>query len=140
MKTIAQLGLTALVIITLLFSCKKADSTSSAEATDSSAREDRADVESSKSEYSDSDGQQQIQAGLITAGEWNDLSNWSFWESLNENSEFSEMSGYWKYNLKDRISVNVKSDYENVVDVPVLLLDSQNNVIWSSRTNNKGNA
>ena len=141
MKTIAQLGLTALVIITLLFSCKKADSTSSADVTvDSSAKEDRADVESSKSEYSDSDEQQQIQAGQITAGEWNDLSNWSFWESLNENSEFSEMSSYWKYNLKDRISVNVKSDYENVVDVPVLLLDSQNNVIWSSRTNNKGNA
>ena len=141
MKTIAQLGLTALVIITLLFSCKKVDSASSADVTvDSSAKEDRADVESSKSEYSDSDEQQQIQAGQITAGEWNDLSNWSFWESLNENSEFSEMSSYWKYNLKDRISVNVKSDYENVVDVPVLLLDSQNNVIWSSRTNNKGNA
>jgi hypothetical protein len=141
MKTIPKLSLTILVIIALLFSCKKADATSSADVTiESSATEDRADAESSKSEYSESDDQQQIQAGQITAGEWNDLSNWKFWESLNRNSEFSEMSDYWKYNLKDRVSVNVKSNFENVADVPVLLLNSQNNIIWSSRTNNKGNA
>nr|WP_294926613.1 vWA domain-containing protein [uncultured Flavobacterium sp.] len=141
MKTIAKLGLITLLIITFLFSCKKADSTSSADVTiESSATEDRADAESSKSEYSESEDKQQIQAGQITAGEWNDLSNWSFWESLNENSEFSEMSTYWRYDLKNRISVNVKSNFENVVDAPVLLLNSQNNIIWSSKTNNKGNA
>ncbi len=141
MKTIAKLGLITLLIITFLFSCKKADSTSSADVTiESSATEDRADAESSKSEYSESENKQQIQAGQITAGEWNDLSNWSFWESLNENSEFSEMSTYWRYDLKNRISVNVKSNFENVVDAPVLLLNSQNNIIWSSKTNNKGNA
>lgn len=142
MKTIAKLSLTTVVIIALLFSCKKADATSSADVkVESSATEDRADVESPKAEYSESDDkQQQIQAGQITAGEWNDLSNWSFWESLNGNSEFSEMSRYWKYNLKDRISVNVKSNFENVVDVPVLLVNSQNNIIWSSRTDNNGNA
>ncbi|WP_417942129.1 vWA domain-containing protein [Flavobacterium sp. RS13.1] len=135
MKTIVKLSLTSLVIITLLFSCKKADSASS----DSSA-EDRADVESAESSSSETDQQQQIQAGQITAGEWNDLSNWKFWESLNSNSEFSEMSDYWKYYLKDRISVNIKYDSENVVDVPVSLINSQNEIIWSSRTNNKGNA
>lgn len=135
MKTIVKLSLTSLVIITLLFSCKKADSASS----DSSA-EDRADVESAESSSPETDRQQQIQAGQITAGEWNDLSNWKFWESLNSNSEFSEMSDYWKYYLKDRISVNIKYDSENVVDVPVSLINSQNEIIWSSRTNNKGNA
>jgi hypothetical protein len=135
MKTIVKLSLTSLVIITLLFSCKKADSASS----DSSA-EDRADVESAESSSSETDQQQQIQAGQITAGEWNDLSNWKFWESLNSNSEFSEMSDYWKYYLKDRISVNIKYDSENVVDAPVSLINSQNEIIWSSRTNNKGNA
>lgn len=135
MKTIAKFSLASLVVITLLFSCKKADSASS----DSSA-EDRADVESAESSSSETDQQQQIQAGQITAGEWNDLSNWKFWESLNTNSEFSEMSDYWKYHLKDRISVNIKYDSENIVDVPVSLINSQNEIIWSSRTNNKGNA
>ena len=46
MKTIAQLGLTALVIIALLFSCKKADSTS-AEATADYATTDSTAVSSS---------------------------------------------------------------------------------------------
>ncbi|MBS7230918.1 VWA domain-containing protein [Flavobacterium psychroterrae] len=141
MKTIAKLGLTAVVISTLLFSCKKADATSSADASvESSSKEDRAAAESSGDSYSETETQQQIQAGQITAGEWNDLSNWVFWESLNNNSEFSEMSDHWKYQLKDRVSVNVKSDSENLVDVPVSLINSQNEIVWSSRTNNKGNA
>lgn len=139
MKTIAKFSLTTLVIIVLLFSCKKADTTPSDDSKDATATESAAD---SKAEsYSDSEEpQQQIQAGQITAGEWNDLNNWSFWESLSDNSEFSEMKKYWKYNLENRIAINVKSNSTNLIDVPVTLINSQNEIIWQSKTNNKGNA
>lgn len=139
MKTIAKFSLTTLVIIVLLFSCKKADTTSSDDSKGATATESAAD---SKAEsYSDSEEpQQQIQAGQITAGEWNDLNNWSFWESLSNNSEFSEMKKYWKYNLENRIAINVKSNSTNLIDVPVTLINSQNEIIWQSKTNNKGNA
>jgi hypothetical protein len=140
MKTIAKFGMTTVVIITLLlFSCKKADTTPSDDSKDVTATEAAAD---SKAEsYSDSEEpQQQIQAGQITAGEWNDLNNWSFWESLSDNSEFSEMKKYWKYNLENRIAINVKSNSTNLIDVPVSLINSQNEIIWQSKTNNKGNA
>lgn len=142
MKTIAKSGLATLVLITVLFSCKKVDTTSSADIKiESSSKKNHVETESSASSYSEIDKpQQEIQAGQITAGEWNDLSNWSFWESLNTNSEFSQMSDYWKYQLNNRISVNVKYGSENIVDVPVTLINSQNEIIWSSKTNNKGNA
>lgn len=138
MKTNAKLFLMSLLLIVTFISCKKADSTSSADiSVESASAEDRADVATDSSE---NDSQKQIEAGQITAGEWNDLNNWDFWESLNGNSEFSQMSSYWKYNFENRIAVNVKSNSENVIDIPVTLLNSQNEIIWASRTNNKGNA
>lgn len=139
MKTIAKFGLTTLVILTLLFSCKKAEAPTSEESkSDISVDAAAESVESEDGSYSESE-QQQIQAGQITAGEWNDLYNWSFWESLSDNSEFSEMKKYWKYNLENRIAVNVKSGSKNLVDVPVSLINSQNEIVWKSKTNNKGN-
>ncbi|RXM45971.1 VWA domain-containing protein [Flavobacterium sp. YO12] len=142
MKTLVKLSTICFLVIFLLFSCKKADSTSSADVKIESASRDEAaaTTDASDSETAGSKEQLQIQAGQITAGEWNDLNNWSFWESISENSEFSEMRNYWNYNLRDRISVNIKSGSENVVDVPVSLLNSENEIIWTSRTNNKGNA
>ncbi|MFD1602987.1 VWA domain-containing protein [Flavobacterium artemisiae] len=138
MKTNAKLFLMSLLLIVTFISCKKADSTSSADVKlESVSIEDRADVTTDSSE---NDSQKQIEAGQITAGEWNDLNNWDFWESLNGNSEFSQMSSYWNYNFENRISVNVQSNSENVIDIPVALLNSQNEVVWNSRTNNKGNA
>lgn len=142
MKTLLKLSFMSLFVFFLLFSCKKADATSAADAKMESVNRNEAAVttDASSSEGEAPKQQLQIQAGQITAGEWNDLNNWSFWESLNENSEFSEMSNYWKYNLRDRISVNIKSGSENVIDIPVTLLNSNDEIVWISRTNNKGNA
>ncbi|KFF06274.1 vWA domain-containing protein [Flavobacterium reichenbachii] len=149
MKTIAKLGFASLVLMIVLFSCKKIDSASAETKMESVSSEDRAvvttdgsasETDGSYSESDEKDQQLQTQAGQITAGEWDDLSNWSFWESLNDNSEFSEMKNYWKYNLSNRISINLRSNSGNVVDASVALLNSQNEIVWTSKTNNKGNA
>ena len=143
MKTVQKFGF-LILLATFAISCKKSDEVSTRDASSESAVESATESEKSDSKsesYSDDgDSQQEIQAGQITAGEWRDLDNWKFWNSLKQESEFSEMHEYWKYNLENRISINVKSDLENLIDVPVKLINSKNEIVWESRTNNKGNA
>ena len=143
MKTIQKLGF-LILLATFAVSCKKSEEAAtrdaSSEAPVEAAAEKAKTDSTSESNIDDDEQQQQIQAGQITAGEWRDLDNWKFWNSLEQESEFSEMDTYWKYNLEKRISINVKSDSENVIDVPVKLLNSKNEIVWESRTNNKGNA
>lgn len=85
--------------------------------------------------------QNQVASGQITAAEWNDLNNWDFWESLNKRQDFSSMPSYWKYNLQDRIAVHLRNTKsESLTDVPVELVNEDGEVLWRSRTDNKGNA
>ncbi|QQS05924.1 MAG: VWA domain-containing protein [Fibrobacterota bacterium] len=79
-------------------------------------------------------------AGQITAGEWNDLANWGFWTTLNTNADFSQYATYWSYNLNNRISVHVTQQGTAQVDAQVELLNSDGRVLWTARTDNKGNA
>jgi Mg-chelatase subunit ChlD len=81
-----------------------------------------------------------IPAGQITAGEWNDLVNWGFWNTLNLKSEFSTHATYWWYNLRNRVSVHVTQQGTPQVDAQVELLGSDGRVLWTARTDNQGNA
>ncbi|MCB8999433.1 MAG: VWA domain-containing protein [Bacteroidales bacterium] len=82
-----------------------------------------------------------IQSGQVTAGEWNDLANWDFWNNLGQEEDFSGMADYWSYNLGNRISVNLKNQAsQNLSDIKIELLNSENTVIWTARTDNSGNA
>lgn len=93
------------------------------------------------SEGGESGGNEQIEPGQITAGEWNDLLNWSFWDSLLQENDYYEMQNYWMFNLHDRISVNVKNqNSENLCNIKVLLLSENDEVLWESVTDNHGNA
>jgi len=86
-------------------------------------------------------GQESVPPGQITAGEWNDLKNWEFWNNLIGNSEFSRMPDYWAFNLNNRISVNIKNQNgENLVNIPIQLLTSDNQILWESKSDNLGNA
>jgi hypothetical protein len=82
-----------------------------------------------------------IQSGQITAGEWNDLANWDFWNDLGQNQDFANMPVYWSYNLANRITVKLQnSASENLADVKVELLNASDNIIWTSKTDNSGTA
>lgn len=78
--------------------------------------------------------------GQITAGEWNDLANWGFWTTLNTKADFSQYATYWSYNLNNRISVHVSQQGAAQVDAQVELLNADGRVLWTARTDNKGNA
>lgn len=81
-------------------------------------------------------------AGVVTAGEWCDLDNWCFWSGLMTGEDFSKFSGHWGYYTDNRVDVNVKDlGGKPVAGIPVDLVWRENgNVIWSSVTDNRGDA
>jgi L-rhamnose mutarotase len=80
------------------------------------------------------------QAGVITAGEWNDLSHWDFWNDLLGKSEYSRMPSHWQLFPTHRISVRVLgTDGEPAVDITVQL-KHHNEVVYTARTSNTGHA
>jgi hypothetical protein len=50
------------------------------------------------------------QPGIVTAGEWNDLKNWQFWENLLTKEDYSDMPSHWGFHTNNRVSVLVVND------------------------------
>ena len=81
------------------------------------------------------------EAGKITAAEWNDLENWSFWQGLTNGEDFSEMGALWGFYSQRRISVKVKNEVGEPVNNVKVEIKGQNNIsYWVSRTDNFGTA
>lgn len=97
------------------------------------------DYLTSTGESGSSVNNQQGQAGLVTAGEWNDLNNWVFWNNLFNNQEFNGMPAYWNFYTNNRISVLVNNQGNPFVNAKVELLRNET-VIWTARTDNLGKA
>ena len=87
-----------------------------------------------------SDGPQTTNSGVITAAEWNDLQNWTFWNDVLNKNGNSKMQSTWGFYTNNRFSVKLSStDSKALCDVPVdLLQDGQ--IVFSTRTDNKGQA
>lgn len=128
---------TAIVAIALL-SCGRNSMKEAPRESDATDEKMTAD-EKVTADENQSQQQKQLEAGQVTAGEWNDLANWTFWNSINKDSTFSGMAEYWRYNLANRISVNLQSGSTILADVPVELVNAKNEVVWQSKTDNKGN-
>jgi hypothetical protein len=89
---------------------------------------------------SGSGGGGQYQPGVITAGEWNDLDNWSFFKDILQKDDYAKIPIHWGFNPLGRVSVNVKGiDNQPRPDVPVKLL-TNGQILFSAKTDNKGNA
>ncbi len=83
-------------------------------------------------------GEQQQQAGQLTAGEIYDYSKWMLWQDITKN-DLKQYRTLWRIAPVDRYSVQVvTSDGFPVIDAPVRLLDSRQQVIWQTRTDNTG--
>lgn len=86
-------------------------------------------------------GDSTLDAGKITAGEWNDLSNWGFWEGLLVKPDFKNFPSFWSFNTNSRISVLLKNEQGfTIVDEPLVLLDANGQVLAETRTDNMGTA
>ncbi|MBE8715170.1 vWA domain-containing protein [Sphingobacterium hungaricum] len=80
------------------------------------------------------------QPGVITAGEWNDLNNWKFWESIISSEDFKDFPAYWSFFNTNRISVNITSDGTKPVINAVVQLKNNGTTLFTARTDNFGNA
>lgn len=83
---------------------------------------------------------QDIKAGTLTAGEVNDFEKWERWNDLSE-GDLNLYKTKWAFYLTERYSVQVT----NVVGEPisnqnVILLNDNNNTIWTALTDNTGRA
>ena len=82
------------------------------------------------------------QAGIVTAGEWSDLSNWAFWSKLMLGTDFSEKSSYWQFYTNNRVSVKVTDSKDNALAGLLVKLLRQNDgeeaTLWEAVTDNHG--
>ena len=84
-------------------------------------------------------------AGVVTAGEWNDLENWGFWNALmsgQNEKKFYEYLNYWSLYPSDRFAVTVVDDAGNpVCGAKIeLFVNDANKPEWTAISDNKGSA
>jgi hypothetical protein len=97
-------------------------------------------------ESGDSDGDNgNSLAGVVTAGEWNDLENWGFWNALvsgQNEGKFYEYLNYWSLYTSDRFAVTVVDDGGNpVCGAKVeLFVNDADKPEWTAISDNKGSA
>ncbi len=122
----------------LFFSCSKSES--ALETAPNSSDWFSSISDSDRSSSGSASGGGNNNTGLITAGEWNDLENWSFWiDSLLHGEEFSAQPETWSIYPKSRISVQVKNNFNPVINVAVELRKN-GETVWENRTDNAGKA
>lgn len=81
-----------------------------------------------------------IKSGLLTAGEINDFGKWKLWKEFGEN-ELKQYKKVWNIFPENRYCVQVMSKESfPVVGCKVELKDEQDNVVWTTRTDNTGKA
>lgn len=84
-------------------------------------------------------------AGVITAGEWNDLDNWDFWNSLisgQSKEEFYEHLHHWGLYTEGRFPVTiVDTDNDPVCGAKVELHVNGSDIpVWTAISDNSGSA
>lgn len=113
--------------------------TESIDNTDSFLSDSRSSDSGSPSSGS-GNGNGQEQAGLVTAAEWNDLDNWTFWTDILNTDTFANKPEYWNFHITNRITVLVKnSTNEPIVNQNIKLLKNET-LVWESKTDNLGKA
>ncbi|MFK7908494.1 MAG: VWA domain-containing protein [Chitinophagales bacterium] len=84
---------------------------------------------------------EQIEAGVITAGEWKDLDDWEYWLQIMRNPDWMKMQEQWQFFPTQRYSAIIKNNQNQLLnDAQVLLKDAQGNVLWETHTDNSGAA
>ena len=80
------------------------------------------------------------QAGVLTAGEWNDLGHWDFWSNLMTSQEYGDMSEYWGLYTARRVAVRVADAAGKRMPAVRITLEQGRKTVWSTLTDNLGEA
>ena len=77
-------------------------------------------------------------AGIVTAGEWNDLQHWPFWSRLMLDDQFSDKSDYWLMYTNNRVAVSVTNEGGQPVAGVSVKLQRSGSTVWETVTDNHG--
>ena len=77
------------------------------------------------------------QAGVITAGEWNDLANWDFWNNLVSRDTIKTFPGLWGFYTNNRVTVVLKDASNKLVHDATIKLAYDGNTVMA-KTGNDG--
>ena len=151
MKVFYRTGLWFVFLALVILSCSGEDAATTKESADRNSSSgvspslafDSPSGSSSSGSSSSGNGQggAEIDPGQITAGEWNDLENWNFWEDLLKKEDYADFPEHWEFYTANRYSVTVKGfGGQPIIDAEVELIDPDGNIAWLARTDNKGQA
>ena len=86
-----------------------------------------------------SQGGIQPQGGLVTAGEWNDLDNWAFYQKTLMKEPFKGFPDDWQMYTNHRIAVAITTKNKPAANATVTLFRNDT-PIWTAKTDNLGRA
>jgi len=84
-------------------------------------------------------GNGNTQPGVITAAEWNDLTNWDFWNSLLQRDTINTFPDVWGFYTTHRVSVTLKDAGNRLINDAVINLECDGKT-YTARTDNFGKA
>jgi len=90
-------------------------------------------------ESKDGQGGIQPQGGLVTAGEWNDLDNWDFYQKTLIKEPFKGFPDDWQMYTNHRIAVAITTKNKPAANATVTLFRNDT-PIWTAKTDNLGRA
>ena len=90
-------------------------------------------------ESKDGQGGIQPQSGLVTAGEWNDLDNWDFYQKTLMKEPFKGFPDDWQMYTNHRIAVAITAKNKPAANATVTLFRNDT-PIWTTKTDNLGRA
>jgi len=86
------------------------------------------------------DRNEQIVAGTLTAGEWNDNLDFDFFKTILNNNDWYAIQESWGIYPTNRMAVSVTIDTGVARGIKVYLKDSNGDVIWTAVTDHHGKA
>ena len=84
------------------------------------------------------DKQKRLKPGTLTAGKWNDLDNWLYWQGLMNKNNWSAIQKKWNVPIT-KYEIFVYDAKKPVIGAKVKIYDD-NDTVWSAVTDNKGRA
>jgi hypothetical protein len=85
--------------------------------------------------------QPELRAGLLTAGEWNDLHNWNrHWLDLLTDGEIEPYQTMYGFFPKQRYTVMLTNEQDVPISDAVVQLKNVGEMIWEAKTDNTGKA
>lgn len=81
-------------------------------------------------------------ANVLTAGLWNDLDHWDKFEKTHKDPGVKNAESTWGIHLiNHRFGVEVKNNKgQKVIGEVIMLKDNDGNILWTSKTDNRGKA